>query len=101
MAQAQAVKVVTASTTAASDLAADGGHARKRRASSVRATPRAMVALKNNRCQAAEVLEQAVKKWRIVSEAAGGRQVGQAGEGATPQWCLLAWTSRRPCSREK
>ncbi len=27
-AQAQAVKVVTASTTAASDLAADGGHAR-------------------------------------------------------------------------
>ena len=28
VAQAQAVKVVTASTTAASDLAADGGHAR-------------------------------------------------------------------------
>jgi hypothetical protein len=26
--QAQAVKVVTANTTAASDLAADGGHAR-------------------------------------------------------------------------
>ncbi len=37
VAQAQAVKVVTASTTAASDLAADGGHARKRRVSSVRA----------------------------------------------------------------
>ncbi len=70
VAQAQAVKVVTASTMAASDLAADGGHARKRRVSSVRATPRVMVALKRRRCQAVEVLEQLVKKWRMVSWAA-------------------------------
>jgi hypothetical protein len=83
--QAQAVKVVMASTTAASALAVDGGHARRRRISSVRATPRMMVALKNNKCQAADVLEQLVKKCRIVSGPAGGRQVRQAGEGATPQ----------------
>jgi hypothetical protein len=51
---AQAVKVVTASTTAASALAADGGHTRKRRVSSVRATSRVMVAQKRRRCQAAE-----------------------------------------------
>jgi hypothetical protein len=82
---AQAVKVVTASTTAASALAADGGHTRKRRVSSVRAIPRVRVALKRRRCQAAEILEQLVKNWRMVSEAAGGWQVGQAGEGAIPQ----------------
>jgi hypothetical protein len=58
VAQAQAVKVVTASTTDWSALAADGGHARKRRVSSGRAIPRVRVALKRRRCQAAEVLEQ-------------------------------------------
>jgi hypothetical protein len=61
VAQAQAVKVVMASTTAASALAADGGHARYRRVSSVRATLRVMVALKRRMCQAAEVLVQLVK----------------------------------------
>jgi hypothetical protein len=52
------------------------------RVSSVRAIPRVRVALKRRRCQAAEVLEQLVKNCRMVSEAAGGWQVGQAGEGA-------------------
>jgi hypothetical protein len=48
--QAQEVKVTTASTTAASTLAADGGHARKRRVSSVRVLPRETVALKRRKC---------------------------------------------------
>ncbi len=36
-----------------------------------------------------EVLEQLVKICRMVSEAACGWQVRQAGERASPQWCLL------------
>ncbi len=72
VAQAQGVKMVTANTTATSDLVTDGGHARWRRALSVRATPRVMAALKRSRCQTAEVLEQLVKKCRMVSEAAEG-----------------------------
>jgi hypothetical protein len=44
-----------------------------------------MVALRKSRCQAAEVQEQLVKKCRMVSKAAGGRQVRQTGEGAIPQ----------------
>ena len=85
MFQAQEVKVTTASTTAASTLAADGGHARKSRVSSVRVLPRETVALKRRKCQAAEVLAQLVKKWRTVSAAAGGRQTMQAGESASLQ----------------
>ena len=85
MFQAQEVKVMTARTTAASTLAADGGHARKRRVSSVRVLPRETVALKSRKCQAAEVLAQLVKKWRTVSAAAGGRQTMQAGESASLQ----------------
>jgi hypothetical protein len=77
--------VVMANTSAASDMAAYGGHTRKKRISSVRATPRVMVGLRKSMCQAAEVREQLVKKCRMVYEAAGGRQVGQAGEGAIPQ----------------
>ena len=83
MFQAQAVKVMTARTTAASTLAADGGHARNRRSSSVRVLPRETVALKSRKCQAAKVLMQLVKKWRTVSAAAGGRQKRQAGEAAS------------------
>jgi hypothetical protein len=52
--------------------------------SSMRATLSVMVALKKSRCQAAEVLEQLLKKCRMVSEAAGGWQVRQAAEGAIP-----------------
>jgi len=74
VAQAQAEKVMTARTTAASSLATDGGQARKRRASSVRGLPRETVALKSRRCQAAEVLVQLVKKCSMVSAAAGRRQ---------------------------
>ncbi len=48
VAQAQAVKVVTASTTAWSALAADGGHARKRRVLSVRAIPKGEGGLEEN-----------------------------------------------------
>jgi hypothetical protein len=44
-----------------------------------------MVALKKSRCQAAAVLEQLMKKCRMVFEAAGEWQVRQAGEGAIPQ----------------
>ena len=55
MAQAQAVKVVMANTSATSNLAAYGGHTRKKRILSVRATPRVMVALRKSRFQAAEV----------------------------------------------
>jgi hypothetical protein len=76
---------MTARTTAASTLAADGGHARNRRASSVRALPRETVALKSRKCQAAEVLVPLVKKGRTVSAAAGGRQNRQAGEVASLQ----------------
>jgi hypothetical protein len=83
--QAQAVKVMTARTTAASTLAADGGHAGNRRASSVRFLPRETVALKSKKCQAAEVLMQLVKKWMTVYAAAGGRQKRQAGEAASFQ----------------
>ncbi len=77
--------MVMANTSATSNMATYGGHTRKKRILSVRVTPRVMVALKKSRCQAAEVWEQPVKKCRMVSEAAGCRQVGQAGEGAIPQ----------------
>jgi len=93
--QAQAVKVVMARTTAASALAVLEGQASRRRDSSVRVTPRAMEALKKRKCQEADTLSQAVKKWRIVSGGPGGRQRGQFGEGATRQWCLLAVTSSK------
>jgi hypothetical protein len=56
VAQAGALKVMTASTTAASPPAADGGQAKRRRVLSVRAMPSGIVALKSRRCQAAEVL---------------------------------------------
>ncbi len=75
VAQAQGVKMVTANTTATSDLVTDGGHARWRRALSVRATPRVMVALKRSRCQTAEVLEQLVKKCRLRKASRSGKQV--------------------------
>jgi hypothetical protein len=80
VAQAQAEKVMTARTTAASSPAADGSQARKRRASSVRGLPRETVVLKSRSCQAAEVLVQLVKKCRMVSAAAAGRQNRQAGD---------------------
>jgi hypothetical protein len=42
----------------------------------VRASPRARLDLKERKCQAAETLEQLVKKWRMVSRCSGVRQRG-------------------------
>ena len=53
------MKVVTASVTAASALAAAGGQVRRSSDSSVRPTPRVRVALNSRKCQAAETLSQA------------------------------------------
>ncbi len=46
----------------------------------VRASPRARVALKKRKCQAAKTFEHLVKKLWMVSGCTGGRQMRQADE---------------------